>query len=72
MEMSLMMACWKQNEFNDAACTKEIQKFHDCAVKSDAKRKEQIKQESLGQTRTLTSKQVNYLLKKFPNITQNY
>ncbi|EPY89432.1 hypothetical protein CB1_000110013 [Camelus ferus] len=28
-EMSVMMACWKQNEFRDEACRKEIQDFFD-------------------------------------------
>uniref|UniRef100_A0A8C3S8Y3 Uncharacterized protein n=1 Tax=Chelydra serpentina TaxID=8475 RepID=A0A8C3S8Y3_CHESE len=34
-EMSLLMACWKQNEFSDAACAKEIQTFYDCVAKTD-------------------------------------
>ncbi|KAJ6614780.1 hypothetical protein lerEdw1_015146 [Lerista edwardsae] len=34
-EMSLMMACWKRNEFNDAVCAKEIQTFLDCAAKAE-------------------------------------
>lgn len=34
-EMSVMMACWKQNEFRDEACRKEIQDFFDCASKAE-------------------------------------
>ncbi|XP_010348796.1 small ribosomal subunit protein mS37 isoform X2 [Saimiri boliviensis] len=33
-EMSVMMACWKQNEFRDDACRKEIQGFLDCAARA--------------------------------------
>ncbi|KAM9380107.1 small ribosomal subunit protein mS37 isoform 2-T2 [Phaethornis superciliosus] len=34
-EMSVMMACWKQNDFNDAACTEEIRMFYDCVAKAE-------------------------------------
>uniref|UniRef100_A0A8C4W3H1 Coiled-coil-helix-coiled-coil-helix domain containing 1 n=1 Tax=Gopherus evgoodei TaxID=1825980 RepID=A0A8C4W3H1_9SAUR len=68
--MSLLMACWKQNEFNDAACAKEIQTFYDCVAKTD--RKERLKQESLGQMGNLSPKTVNKLLRRFPNITDNF
>lgn len=30
-----MMACWKQNEFRDEACRKEIQDFFDCASRAE-------------------------------------
>lgn len=30
-----MMACWKQNEFRDEACRKEIQDFFECASKAE-------------------------------------
>lgn len=30
-----MMACWKQNEFRDETCRKEIQDFFDCASKAE-------------------------------------
>ncbi|XP_048195019.1 coiled-coil-helix-coiled-coil-helix domain-containing protein 1 isoform X1 [Perognathus longimembris pacificus] len=33
-EMSVMMACWKKNEFRDEACGKEIQDFLDCASRA--------------------------------------
>ncbi|KAH0624354.1 hypothetical protein JD844_031748 [Phrynosoma platyrhinos] len=71
-EMSLMMACWKQNEFRDTACAQEIQTFFDCAAKAEAERKEKIRQESLGLSGNLTPKQVNKLLRRFPNITHSY
>lgn len=30
-----MMACWKQNDFNDAACAEEIRMFYDCVAKAE-------------------------------------
>ncbi|KAH1167478.1 coiled-coil-helix-coiled-coil-helix domain-containing protein 1 [Mauremys mutica] len=71
-EMSLLMACWKQNAFNDAACAKEIQTFYDCVAKTDVEHKERLKQESLGQMGNLSPKTVNKLLRRFPNITDNF
>ncbi|XP_054839360.1 coiled-coil-helix-coiled-coil-helix domain-containing protein 1 [Eublepharis macularius] len=71
-EMSLMMACWKQNEFNDSICAKEIQAFFECSSKAEAERKEKILQDSLGRSGKLSSKQVNKLISRFPNITHYY
>ncbi|KAL8202209.1 UNVERIFIED_CONTAM: hypothetical protein K2H54_002164 [Gekko kuhli] len=71
-EMSLMMACWKQNEFNDSTCSGEIQAFLDCASKAEAEHKEKLLQESLDRSGTLGAKQVNRLLHRFPNITHYY
>ncbi|XP_038600130.1 coiled-coil-helix-coiled-coil-helix domain-containing protein 1 [Tachyglossus aculeatus] len=68
-EMSLMMACWKQNEFNDTACAREIQVFHDCAAKAEMERKLNAKQDSQGSSGNLSPKQVNKLLQRFPNIS---
>lgn len=34
-EMSVMMACWKQNDFSDTACAKEIQMFYDCVARAE-------------------------------------
>lgn len=31
----MMMACWKQNEFRDEACKKEIRDFFDCASRAE-------------------------------------
>ncbi|KAJ7324433.1 hypothetical protein JRQ81_017453 [Phrynocephalus forsythii] len=67
-EMSLMMACWKQNEFNDTACVEEIQAFQRCAAESEAKYKEKLKREAMGQTDNFNVKTMNQLLKEFPNI----
>ncbi|XP_006004974.1 coiled-coil-helix-coiled-coil-helix domain-containing protein 1 isoform X2 [Latimeria chalumnae] len=67
-EMSLMMACWKQNEFNDSVCAKEIQDFFHCTAKAEAERKARASQEAFGQSGSLGSKQINKLLKRFPTI----
>ncbi|XP_029464833.1 coiled-coil-helix-coiled-coil-helix domain-containing protein 1 [Rhinatrema bivittatum] len=63
-EMSLMMACWKQNNFSDAACVKEIQSFFDCNAKAQAEHRAT----RLSESGRLPPKQVNKLLKMFPNI----
>uniref|UniRef100_A0A8D0DPS6 Coiled-coil-helix-coiled-coil-helix domain-containing protein 1 n=1 Tax=Salvator merianae TaxID=96440 RepID=A0A8D0DPS6_SALMN len=64
-EMTLRMACWKQNEFSDSACSKEVQTFLDCVAKAEAEHKRQSLQESMGQSKTLDSKEINKLLKLF-------
>ncbi|XP_041116365.1 coiled-coil-helix-coiled-coil-helix domain-containing protein 1-like [Polyodon spathula] len=61
-EMSVMMACWKQSEFNHAACAPEVQSFQRCT------RKAQMGQESSGQGGRLHPKQANTLLKRHPNL----
>ncbi|XP_049711043.1 coiled-coil-helix-coiled-coil-helix domain-containing protein 1 [Elephas maximus indicus] len=66
-EMSVMMACWKQNEFRDEACIKEIQDFFDCVSRTEAARKMRSIQYTLGQAQSLHPKKVNQLLKRFPN-----
>ncbi|KAM6184618.1 small ribosomal subunit protein mS37 [Rhynchocyon petersi] len=66
-EMSIMMACWKQNEFRDEACRKEIQDFFDCASKAEAARKMRSSQDTLGVAERLSPKILNKLLQSFPN-----
>ncbi|NXK48491.1 CHCH1 protein, partial [Chauna torquata] len=34
-EMSVMMACWKQNDFSDTACAEEIRTFYDCVARAE-------------------------------------
>ncbi|KAM4704476.1 small ribosomal subunit protein mS37 [Rhinophrynus dorsalis] len=65
-EMSVMMACWKQNTFSDTACAKEIQVFFDCIAKAQADKKAGLNQEV--QAGRLPPKQVNQLLRRYPNI----
>ncbi|XP_038638992.1 coiled-coil-helix-coiled-coil-helix domain-containing protein 1 [Scyliorhinus canicula] len=67
-EMSVMMACWKQNEFSESACAQEIQAFYTCTAKAEAERK--ARSDSVGQTSTLTPKQATKLLQRYPNKKQ--
>lgn len=70
-EMSIMFACFKKNEFDQSRCSAEIDKFQVCASKyytDKFKRKQDIREGniSIGKD-NLTPREVNYLLKKFPN-----
>ncbi|XP_074881881.1 small ribosomal subunit protein mS37 [Buteo buteo] len=67
-EMSVMMACWKQNDFSDTACAEEIRMFYDCVAKAEKERKDQSA-ETLSPRGSLTSSKVNKLLRRFPQIT---
>ncbi|NWI28384.1 CHCH1 protein, partial [Sula dactylatra] len=69
-EMSVMMACWKQNDFNDTACAEEIRMFYDCVAKAEKERKDQNKEDTLSPRGNLTSSKVNKLLRRFPQITR--
>ncbi|NWW73191.1 CHCH1 protein, partial [Climacteris rufus] len=68
-EMSVMMACWKQNDFNDTACAEEIRMFYDCVAKAEKERKNQ-NEDTLSARGNLPSSKVNKLLKRFPQITR--
>ncbi|KAM8924186.1 small ribosomal subunit protein mS37 [Pelodytes ibericus] len=65
-EMSLMMACWKQSTFSDTACSKEIDTFFNCVKQAEVDRKSGHNREV--HEGRLPPKQVNQLLKRFPNI----
>ncbi|NXM00409.1 CHCH1 protein, partial [Tyrannus savana] len=66
-EMSVMMACWKQNDFNDAACAEEIRVFYDCVAKAEKQRRSQS-EDTLSSRGNLPSSKVNKLLRRFPQI----
>ncbi|XP_050194798.1 coiled-coil-helix-coiled-coil-helix domain-containing protein 1 [Myiozetetes cayanensis] len=66
-EMSVMMACWKQNDFNDAACAEEIRVFYDCVAKAEKQRRSQ-NEDTLSSRENLPSSKVNKLLRRFPQI----
>ncbi|NWI83901.1 CHCH1 protein, partial [Dryoscopus gambensis] len=68
-EMSVMMACWKQNDFNDAPCAEEIRMFYDCVAKAEKERKNQ-NEDTLSSRGNLPSSKVNKLLRRFPQITR--
>ncbi|XP_059422491.1 coiled-coil-helix-coiled-coil-helix domain-containing protein 1 [Carassius carassius] len=63
-EMSLLMACWKQNDFNNSVCSKEVSAFYTCVEKAQIKAKG--KQGTQGR---LLPKEANILLKRFPNLS---
>ncbi|XP_039623989.1 coiled-coil-helix-coiled-coil-helix domain-containing protein 1 [Polypterus senegalus] len=67
-EMSVMMACWKQNNFSNAVCASEVQSFLQCTAQAEAKRKADLEQQRKEQGGRLLPKQANKLLKKYPNI----
>ncbi|CAL4171902.1 unnamed protein product, partial [Meganyctiphanes norvegica] len=69
-EMSILFACMKKNEFRDVQCDPEITAFQNC-------HKDYLEKESLTKAqsksgllvpyeRQLTHKQLNQLLKKYP------
>ncbi|XP_033644143.1 coiled-coil-helix-coiled-coil-helix domain-containing protein 1-like [Asterias rubens] len=67
-EMSVLMACWKKNEFNDSDCTEEIKIFHSCCAEAEKTKKAAIASEKSGKVGAgkMTSKQVTSLLQKYP------
>ncbi|XP_050434772.1 coiled-coil-helix-coiled-coil-helix domain-containing protein 1 [Adelges cooleyi] len=70
-EMTIMFACFKKNEFDQGVCLDEISKFQTCAKKHqvDKHTRKIAMQEgtiSTGQY-NLTPREINHLLKKFPN-----
>ncbi|XP_054652931.1 coiled-coil-helix-coiled-coil-helix domain-containing protein 1 [Dunckerocampus dactyliophorus] len=66
-ELSVMMACWKQNNFVDSLCSKEMGDFHKCVQKTRAARKDTSGQTTLSGGH-LPPKQATTLLKRYPNI----
>ncbi|XP_023863187.1 small ribosomal subunit protein mS37-like [Salvelinus sp. IW2-2015] len=62
-EMSMMMACWKQNNFADALCSNEMQSFYKCVEKSQIAVKAISEQHIIGQGGCLQPKQATTLLK---------
>uniref|UniRef100_A0A1A8QPI5 Coiled-coil-helix-coiled-coil-helix domain containing 1 n=1 Tax=Nothobranchius rachovii TaxID=451742 RepID=A0A1A8QPI5_9TELE len=65
-EMSVLMACWKQNNFVDGLCSTEIHSFYSCVHKAQAAMKSKGELSSVTGGR-LSPKQANTLLKRFPN-----
>lgn len=57
-EMSVLLDCWKGNNFSDAACAKEIVSFNTCVTDARA-----VKGST---TQGLTSKEANVILKNNP------
>ncbi|KAJ8248454.1 hypothetical protein GJAV_G00242190 [Gymnothorax javanicus] len=65
-EMSVLMTCWKRNEFSDAACTKEVQDFYKCLAKAQAARLK-LGKDGFTLDGRLQPKLANTLLSRFPN-----
>ncbi|XP_018561759.1 coiled-coil-helix-coiled-coil-helix domain-containing protein 1 [Anoplophora glabripennis] len=72
-EMSIMLSCFKENEFNQSLCSKEIEMFKTCYKNHmDTKRLKKAKEAKGILTpgeKSLSHKQINVLLKQFPNKT---
>ncbi|XP_015252058.1 PREDICTED: coiled-coil-helix-coiled-coil-helix domain-containing protein 1 [Cyprinodon variegatus] len=66
-EMSLLMACWKQNNFVDGLCSSEVQTFYSCVQKAQAAMKNKSQQSDAAGGR-LSPKQATTLLRRFPNL----
>lgn len=69
-EMSVMMACWKRNDFNQQRCSQELSAFHKCAVAAQAAEKAAREAAKAGKvldnTGRYPSHQVNKLLQRYP------
>ncbi|XP_071337739.1 small ribosomal subunit protein mS37 [Trachinotus anak] len=66
-EMSVLMACWKQNNFVDDLCSNEMKAFYSCIEKARASMKSKSDQSSI-QGGRLHPKQATVLLKRYPNL----
>ncbi|XP_040905047.1 coiled-coil-helix-coiled-coil-helix domain-containing protein 1 [Toxotes jaculatrix] len=66
-EMSILMACWKQNNFVDGLCSSEINSFYTCVEAARAAMKNKSEQTS-SQGGRLHPKQATTLLKRYPNL----
>ncbi|XP_006808374.1 coiled-coil-helix-coiled-coil-helix domain-containing protein 1 [Neolamprologus brichardi] len=66
-EMSVLMACWKQNNFVDTLCSNEINSFYMCVEKAQADAKNKAAQSNI-QGGRLPPKQATALLKRYPNL----
>lgn len=62
-EMSEMMACLKNSEFEESECTKEIRKFQDCCKTTLGKVDESV---SFEEKKDLNVHEMNKYLQKFP------
>ncbi|XP_053476118.1 coiled-coil-helix-coiled-coil-helix domain-containing protein 1 [Ictalurus furcatus] len=67
-EMALVMACWKQNDFNTKLCSNELTVFYRCIEKAQAEARERTKPQTLSQGGRLLPKQATKLLKRYPNL----
>lgn len=71
-EMSVMFACFKETDFNQSLCSKEIENFQKCYEKTktekDLKKQREAKGILTPGDKKMSSRQLNQLLRGFPNI----
>lgn len=71
-EMSILFACMKTHDFDQSLCSKEISNFQHCYTTNLTKKRVKEEQELKGiltpGQKTFTHKQVNQMLRRFPNI----
>ncbi|XP_038061358.1 coiled-coil-helix-coiled-coil-helix domain-containing protein 1-like [Patiria miniata] len=66
-EMSVLMACWKKHDYNDADCIEEIKVFQKCCTEAQkVKRDAKIAEKSGKIAGKMTGKQVTNLLQQYP------
>ncbi|AWP14485.1 Coiled-coil-helix-coiled-coil-helix domain-containing protein 1 [Scophthalmus maximus] len=66
-EMSVLMACWKDNNFVDDLCSTEIDSFYTCVKAAQAAAKNKSQQTGTYAGR-LHPKEANALLRRYPNL----
>ncbi|KAG5266641.1 hypothetical protein AALO_G00234510 [Alosa alosa] len=71
-EMSLLMACWKKNEFNNTLCSSAITTFYKCVEKAQIEAAKSKAAHQASQGGRLVPKQANTLLRRFPSIKNEY
>lgn len=71
-EMSVMFACFKENEFNQSLCSKEIENFQTCFKQTTAMKNLKKEREAKGiltpGDKKMSSRQLNQLLSAHPNV----
>lgn len=71
-EMSVMFACFKNNEFDQSLCSKEINEFQKCYTHhvetSRLKQEKEAKGLLTPGEKQLSAKQLNLLLSRYPNV----
>ncbi|KAJ4946888.1 hypothetical protein JOQ06_008931 [Pogonophryne albipinna] len=66
-EISVLMACWKQNSFVESVCSAEMKAFYSCVDEAQAAKKNTSVLSGV-QGERLPPKQATLLLKRFPNL----
>lgn len=72
-EMTLMFSCFKENDFGESGCAKEINNFKKCYINHMTTKKAKHEREAKGLLtpgdKNLSPKQINILLKSYPNLS---